>query len=191
MPWKNYSDKVFSNNNFDENRFEIVKDFLAFFDKYKESEIVDKSFLKYNLTELIESGKVYISEAALKEFDQARITQLCGNDLSNFPTKPHQLRYTQYLRAEKPEGQKFTWEHVVPVGVLLDLIKENKSLTQEKFSEISQMAHVCIVTNEENNKLNKYQDKMPDGWDKDNPWARYDELDIEVHGRQPSPMKKS
>lgn len=184
MAWKNYSQKKFGKINL-EKRYRIVKTFIDFYKKQEDFNILDDSFLKYNLTELIESGNVYMSKEAYSKFTDEKY--IIGKiPIYQFKDGPVQLRYSQYIHNKnKPEG--LIWEHVVPVDKLIKLLLDEDDLSKEKFMDISSKANVCIVTSDENEKLGeKYQSTMPENWNLENgdPWARYCVNEIKVYGKK-------
>lgn len=64
--------------------------------------------------------------------------------------------------------KKVTFEHVVPFDVIKKILFDsysNNELTFELFNEIRSKYNVCLVTLEENKKLNKHMKTMPKGWD--------------------------
>lgn len=77
------------------------------------------------------------------------------------------------------------FEHVIPFSIyckkLLELY-DNSELDVKRFKWLMSQIHVCIVTKEENKRLNKKNlSCMPKNWQwGDNPFARYNACGIEV-----------
>ena len=86
-------------------------------------------------------------------------------------------------------GIKLIFEHVIPAKVyikrLVDLYKANK-LTYDAFVDLRKNLCICIVTKEENDRLNeaKLTQKMPPEFDWDNNMIfdlRYKKVNISIH----------
>ena len=92
------------------------------------------------------------------------------------------------------QNKVIVFEHVIPGNLYLDKAKELQLDKPNRwFDEFKQMFNcvsVCLVTGEQNNKLNKFQSRMPDEkYDNEfinYPFARYDKalggVGIEIHG---------
>jgi len=83
------------------------------------------------------------------------------------------------------------FEHVIPGNLYLDKAKELQQDRPnnwfDKFKNIFNAVSVCLVTGEQNKKLNQFQSKMPGNKNFiQYPFARYDRniggVDIEIHG---------
>lgn len=92
------------------------------------------------------------------------------------------------LRKKHPTMPHLRIEHVIPGEVYLykviDLFNK-KSFNFEKFVKIFNVVSICIITDEENKKLDKgLRNSMPSekGDFISNPFARYNEKDIKICG---------
>ena len=73
-------------------------------------------------------------------------------------------------------------EHVVPTMVIVNMLMDMKPLTKRKVEKrLKKYLHVLVVTKEEHRKLNSsgLRYKMPEDWDGENVWARYEKVGIE------------
>ena len=77
------------------------------------------------------------------------------------------------------------FEHVIPAKVYIEELIDaynNKRFTLSYFVKFRTQINVCIVTDTENNKLNKYRQRMPSGWSWGaNPLQRYLNAGIKIH----------
>jgi hypothetical protein len=85
-------------------------------------------------------------------------------------------------------------EHVVPMKVIVDWLMDmdKESLTEAAVKELlTKWFTVRLITRDEDARLTKHKlrFKMPNGWDKENKFARYDEVGIEL-ASQPDELKK-
>lgn len=106
----------------------------------------DDDCLKYVITELVESGTVYISERVSK-MDPFPIEGYSVNDFKD-GLKERKVTETD-LKNRKRQG--ITWEHVIPIKVLMKTIKKefnSNNLNLDRFQEIVSVAHICIVTSD-------------------------------------------
>lgn len=135
----------------------------------------DDDCLKYVITELVESGTVYISERVA----EMKLFSIGGYSADAFKGGLSGRKVTENnLKNRKRQG--ITWEHVIPIKVLMDTIKKefnSNNLDLDRFKEIVSAAHICIVTLADNDNLEK--DKMTDSCNNsvndpvNDPWARY------------------
>lgn len=92
----------------------------------------------------------------------------------------------------KNQDKVIVFEHVIPGNLYIDKAKNLQHDKRNKwFDEFKQMFNcvsVCLVTGKQNNDLNKFQSRMPDGCEDfiSHPFARYDKklggAGIEIHG---------
>ena len=107
----------------------------------------------------------------------------------------------KYLEIRKWTGKKYSdvslvFEHIIPAKVYIDeLIRayKDKDFNQVYFQSFRNLISICIVTEDENKKLNKWHDDMPqlkgndlspkEKWNRvsQNPFARYDDPEVNVH----------
>ena len=77
-------------------------------------------------------------------------------------------------------------EHIVPGEVYLEDVKDKykKGLFDFScFETIFNSVGICLVSKDQDKKLNSYKSKMPANIDyKTSPFARYDKVDIDVYG---------
>lgn len=74
-----------------------------------------------------------------------------------------------------------TYEHVVPLAVLFEIMVAERSDPVRLWSAIEHHARIAWVTHEEDEKLNElgFKSKMPDGWiPGHDPWARHSAANI-------------
>jgi hypothetical protein len=74
-----------------------------------------------------------------------------------------------------------TLDHAVPSIILNRTLKQEKFNTNEELLEFLRKHYfMCLITKEEDKKLNKYKQTMPDDWNNDwENWdARYKKVDI-------------
>ena len=107
---------------------------------------------------------------------------------SEFDGKYKGCRYwSAKARNSKPEKGGLIHEHMVPRKIvrekLLELTKPTPQLVEEL---LNKWCVGVVVTKKEDNKLNELRlgSRMPDGWDGENPKARYlaAGIDIADHG---------
>lgn len=148
-------------------------------------------------------SKIYISKGAHKKISEATIdnwkwyslyTKLEKKGVLDLQDKAYGDKLSPYFDFCKI-GTKVSGliiEHVVPGDVYIkDALNkvENNSFNVDAFKEIFEKVYICIVTSKENDILNEYRDKMPEDVNgnsidyKENPFARYDELDIKIYKR--------
>lgn len=85
-------------------------------------------------------------------------------------------------KAMGKENKHCIVEHVVPQMFFVDEFMGMQSPNKKKIEDIlRKYFRVLLVTNEENKKLTelKLRSKMPDGWDREDIWARYKLTGIE------------
>lgn len=192
MAWKNYSKEEFEK--IKDRRYSIVEKLLKL--NSKDPVVYDEKALKFIITELIESGTVYVSEKAYsiirnyaKCSPNEKICQLCSISIAGLSNRA--LTYNDYkiLKKGLPKNS-LCWEHVVPINVLIaSLITQysKNEYTEDYFSNIAKIANVCIVTSQENKKLTEWQSKMPEQIDpQKEPWARYEKCNIQIHKYAPN-----
>ncbi len=87
--------------------------------------------------------------------------------------------------AEKAIRKKWSFEHVVPINVLISLLEKAKEFSEHK-QLLEQYAIGCLVTKDEESRLRqeKLGQSMPKGWENGNDaFARYKQSGIEVSPR--------
>ena len=68
------------------------------------------------------------------------------------------------------------YEHAVPMTVLMyELLKPRYDTPRKVANHLRKLYRVCLVTHEENQHLRSMglNSLMPEGWDRKDPWARY------------------
>ena len=73
-------------------------------------------------------------------------------------------------------------EHVIPQMYIVNMLMDMSTINKDKIRNIlEKYFHVLLVTKEEHRRLNAsgLRSKMPDDWDGENIWARYDAVGIE------------
>jgi hypothetical protein len=68
------------------------------------------------------------------------------------------------------------YEHAVPLTVLMyELLKPRYDTPRKVANHLGRLYRVCLVTHEENQWLRSVglNSRMPEGWDGNDPWARY------------------
>ena len=73
-------------------------------------------------------------------------------------------------------------EHVIPQMYIVNMLMDMSTINKDKIRNIlEKYFHVLLVTKEEHRRLNAsgFRSKMPDDWDGENIWARYDAVGIE------------
>ncbi|GMQ45639.1 hypothetical protein [Vibrio sp. 10N] len=88
------------------------------------------------------------------------------------------------------ESNNLILEHGVPVKVIMDKIQEYNEPTPVDIAIIIQsMSALAVITKEEGKYMSKLgiKSKMPDDWDKQNKWIRYERANIQLI---PNPYKR-
>lgn len=143
--------------------------------------------IKETVKALFENRELFISVSAFKKMDEMEKQNIhIWKDSASNHIKS--IKAEKLVKESKKNGRlydiyipdriksDFVWEHVVPTAVMLAELKNNS------FKDLkSKFGHVCIVTKEEDCRLNKLglRDKMPEGWS-DKVWSRYLAAKIEV-----------
>ena len=73
-------------------------------------------------------------------------------------------------------------EHVIPQMYIVNMLMDMSTINKDKIRNIlEKYFHVLLVTKDEHRRLNAsgLRSKMPDDWDGENIWARYDAVGIE------------
>ena len=80
------------------------------------------------------------------------------------------------------DSREFEVEHVSPQMYIVNMLMDMSTINKDKIRNIlEKYFHVLLVTKEEHRRLNAsgLRSKMPDDWDGENIWARYDAVGIE------------
>ena len=80
-------------------------------------------------------------------------------------------------------------EHVIPLMYIVNMLMETTPINKESIKNIlDKYFHVLLVTKEEHNRLNAsgLRSTMPEDWDGENIWARYEAVGIKQAKNQPS-----
>ena len=88
--------------------------------------------------------------------------------------------------ASKAARGKWTFEHAVPIKVLLELLCQCKTRSKQR-KLLDRYAIACLVTKDEDKKLRqrRLRSRMPEGWTcGDDVFARYNAVGIEVVERE-------
>lgn len=83
---------------------------------------------------------------------------------------------------ENPNQQSIH-EHTVPFRIIRDKLMTIEEVTVESVSQVLDQFHVVsVISNEEDQKLKDagLNSKMPEDWDGNNPFARYEKVGISV-----------
>ena len=151
----------------------------------------DKIDVRYFLKVLLENGKVCISKEAYSQYKDKGVLwnprlprKFDTKDALNRMLK--QQKQNHHLQTRLDRGN-VSWEHVVPTNVLVDKLlelDESGTLSDKEIEEmIEKYGYVCLVTKDENRKLdkNKLREKMPQGWNYGNDaFDRYKAVGIEI-----------
>ncbi len=122
----------------------------------------DDEIITYLTKMLFENGIVFISQNAW--ILNKKQNNLFKNNYPNATTALLGMSYkTPQIQAdyliEKINRTDYKWEHMVPFAVILQIVKDlckNGTFNINKYMEIKNyLGYVCIVTNNENNLLNK------------------------------------
>ena len=188
-------------NDTEEERFNHIKrDLSRYCDNDKDYDFLDLQwhiknavigdiFFSEEVYKGIISGK-YLNKYYGKETDRGFIVK---NIIEGNTHKPEGPFDEKYLEIQKFKGGGLIFEHVVPTKLYVDELirayKEGK-FNKEYFTKFRKNIFVCIVTKEEDSRLNrnKLREKMPSGikWEPgENTFARYDydKVSIKIHGR--------
>jgi len=82
--------------------------------------------------------------------------------------------------------EKTEVEHAVPLKIIVDELLKLDPLTSKNIEKLLiNLYRVCIVSKSEHEKLSvaKLRSKMPDDWDRKDPYARYKKVGIECDER--------
>ena len=74
-------------------------------------------------------------------------------------------------------------EHVVPQMYIVNILMDMTPISKNRINDIlDKYFHVLLVTKEEHHRLNAsgFRSKMPEDWDGENIWARYDAVGINL-----------
>jgi hypothetical protein len=80
-------------------------------------------------------------------------------------------------------AQPSTHEHTIPFSVIRNKLLDIEPVTFESVASVLTKFHVvCKISNEEDQRLKDegLNSKMPENWDGENPFARYDAVGISV-----------
>lgn len=83
----------------------------------------------------------------------------------------------------KISSKKTEVDHVVPQKIIVDMLLEIPIPTRQNVRDIlNKFFFVCVVTHEEHQRLTAegLRFKMPDDWDTNDPFARYEIANIKV-----------
>lgn len=177
------ANKIWNSNIGLEERKQIIDRILDF---QKENDWFDDSDLAYYVKMLLESGKVYVSENALKviKTNDPRYTRFSQQTIKKWedgnPVCDYLQNKTHNTRKLWGESFELVWEHVVPTNVLIKMMKA----PPQDLSKIIEKGIVCIVLKYEDDCLTKLKikDKMPKDWNRSDLWARYKKAGIKVVG---------
>ena len=92
------------------------------------------------------------------------------------------IKYESKALLNNPD-QKVIYEHAIPFRIVRDKLMSIEELTMESVSYILNKYHVVAkISDEEHQKLKDagLDSKMPENWDGENKFARYDAIDIEI-----------
>lgn len=163
-------------------RFEHVKEYVNRFINGVE----DKKDLEWNVKNAI-LNRVYFSEDGAKYFLETK------KNSKRFKEIQEQLSKDGYLSNKFLDTRKYTagkaklwFEHMVPWRLVMEKLvnyTKNNELTFEKFEELRSKLNICVVTREENRKLDKFKSSMPDDidWEKGDEFARYNKIGIKIY----------
>lgn len=101
------------------------------------------------------------------------------------------LQIRKWLGKEYHEkgADPLRFEHVIPAKVYLSKLKElyedtdyfTTSNSLERFNKFREQIAVCVITKDEDNRLNIFRDSMPDCWEwGDNIFARYEKIEDKI-----------
>ena len=150
---------------------------------------INKFDLTYFLKEILSNGKIYISRKAYLNykndiFNTKTLKSFDKEESVNLMLEHKQQKYNLHY---KINSNALTYEHATPTKVLIDILvrfNEKNELSDDKIKEIiSTYGNICIITNEEDKLLNKYnlREKMPSDWNYgDDPFSRYKKVGIEI-----------
>lgn len=160
-----------------------------------ENKKITKSKFAKELVHLIDMGFTYgkvgeLFRVAINRIYPAQIHLAGKNKKIN-----DNLKNVEYISKELKDrldkGEEFfigeiSQDHVVPICEILKFWEENKNNLTDNFVENSlrKALHVCIITKEENAKLNaaKLARRMPENWNwnKDDIFTRYEKVGIKA-----------
>jgi hypothetical protein len=137
-------------------------------------------FLKTNKTIFFSNPDVYIGiKEGLNKFLSNLAIRLRGK---------YNINTVEYISVNalniinKKDVKNLIYEHMVPKEIYiqcpcLDAIKNDRMLTKEEIYELlNKYWYIALITREEDNLLNKLKlrTRMPQNWDKNNIFARYE-----------------
>lgn len=160
----------------------------------------NKQDFKWYVKMLFENGKVFISDDAFQLisaqgcnglFTESEIDEL-ENGTYTYTYNPSSTSSSTYLQKKvhghakrTNQNMSLVWEHVVPTDVIIEEFLQNQSKQKyQKYINLLKYGVVCIVTKDEDNKLNKkgLRCKMPkdQALSPTNMWDRYKSAGISV-----------
>lgn len=168
------------------NKCKIIKEAIDIMNNYS---WINKFDLSYFLKEILGNGKIYISRQAYMKykdeiFNSKTLKNFNKEESLNFMLEHKEQLFNLHY---KINSSVLTYEHTTPTKVLINILvkfNEKGELTDDKIKEIiSTYGNICIITNEEDKLLNKYnlREKMPSDWNYgDDPFSRYRKVGIEI-----------
>ena len=155
-------------------RCEIIAKAISLYKSYEWFDIGD---LRYFVKVLLENGIVCISEDAYSQNSERKdlwkpniaksfISNVADSSIQNMISRKKQTEYLQ----ERINRSVYSWEHIVPTDVLVDLLLEfdkKGDLTDAIIERmINDYGYVCVITKAENTLLdsNKLRSNMPNSW---------------------------
>lgn len=139
-----------------------------------------KDSFMFHTKMLFENGKVFCSQAAWDLISNT--DRFSADELKRLQNGEKQDAYLQSrvhaFKIDSMPDLSLIWEHVVPFKVIVDKFLENP--TKENFLNLHNLDVVCIITKDEDKELSKWSDKMPDGWNGKDIWARYNDAKINI-----------
>ena len=169
-----------------DNKCKYIKEAIDIMNTYS---WINKFDLSYFLKEILGNGKIYISRQAYMKYKDDIFNSKTLKDFDKEESVNLMLEHKEqnFNLHGKINSNALTYEHSTPTKVLIETLlrfNEKGELTDDKIKEIiSTYGNICIITNEEDKLLNKYnlREKMPSDWNYgDNPFARYKKVGIEI-----------
>ena len=151
--------------------------------------IMSEQELEEKQKELFEVMKVLcrLMKEHPKIMKQRSIREVFENGICLFGIPAYQTQKThyKYFSSDVDENTRLHYEHIVPLDVFIKyFITHIQEMSFEEFAEIIKCnCEVCGVSDEVNEKLNRFRHTMPDGWggfNKGNKWQRYIDCGISV-----------
>ena len=156
--------------------------------KESKNKVSNLDFILFAVNQTIKALKFGFTLNECRRNLNTALHQYWQNKTMNRHSTSHRLLIKRSKNAITAENnlEKTEVEHAVPLKIIVDELLKLDPLTSKNIEKLLiKLYRVCIVSKSEHKKLSaaKLRSKMPDDWDRKDPYARYKKVGIECDER--------